>query len=107
MAKTWVFVAGAGIGYVLGTRAGRQKYEELVGKARDVMDRPDVKKATQAVKEEANWLYDEGRGLVRDKVRGLRERSQRDEVEAATDVTAMPATTTPSYSNGIGPAVTE
>jgi hypothetical protein len=103
MAKTWVFVAGAGIGYVLGTRAGRQKYEQLVGRARDVMDRPDVKKATQAVKEEANWLYDEGRGLVRDTVRGLRERAQRDEPEAGVGL--QPTTTT--QNNGVGPAAIE
>ena len=50
MIKKLMFVAGAGVGYVLGTRAGREKYNELVSKARKVADRPEVQEMTQAVK---------------------------------------------------------
>jgi hypothetical protein len=77
MIKKWIFAAGAGIGYVLGTRAGRQRYDAMVGKARDVMQRPQVKEATDAIQAEANRLYDEGRQVVRDRVRDLRARSDR------------------------------
>ncbi len=78
MLKKWIFAAGAGVGYVLGTRAGRQKYDAMVGKAREVMRRPEVKEATDAIQAEANRLYDEGRQLVRDRARDLRARVDRD-----------------------------
>jgi hypothetical protein len=35
-------VAGIAIGYVLGTRAGRERYEELMDQARRIADRPEV-----------------------------------------------------------------
>jgi hypothetical protein len=78
MIKKWIFAAGAGVGYVLGTRAGRQKYDAMVGKAREVMERPDVKEATEAIAAQAGRIYDEGRHLVRDRVRELRIRSEHD-----------------------------
>ena len=68
MIKKLLFVAGAGVGYVLGTRAGREKYDALVLKARKVADRPEVREMTEAVKSEANRLYDEGRERVRAKI---------------------------------------
>ncbi len=36
------FVAGAGVGYVLGTRAGRQQYERIVRASRAVWSHPLV-----------------------------------------------------------------
>ena len=68
MIKKLFFVAGAGVGYVLGTRAGRQKYDRMVAKAREVLDRPDVQEVTGAVKATANRLYDQGRQRVRETV---------------------------------------
>ncbi len=37
-----MFVLGAGIGYVAGTRAGREKYEELAGKLEQIWQHPRV-----------------------------------------------------------------
>jgi hypothetical protein len=76
MIKKWIFAAGAGIGYVLGTRAGRQKYDAMVGKAREVMERPEVKEATEAIQAQANRLYDDGKQMVRDRAHDLRARAQ-------------------------------
>ena len=47
MIKKLLFAAGAGVGYVLGTRAGREKYNALVSKARKVADRPEVQEVTR------------------------------------------------------------
>lgn len=77
MIKKLIFATGAAVGYVLGTRAGRQRYEAMVGKARQVMERPDVKEATEAIQAQANRLYDEGRQKVRDRARTLRARGNR------------------------------
>lgn len=96
MIKKWIFVAGAGVGYVLGTRAGRQQYEALKTKAKEVLDRPDVQEVTQVVKAEANRLYDEGRQRVRDKASATRSRTA-DEPGLGLDQTT-------AYAGGVGPA---
>src|SRR5258705_3749896 len=95
MIKKWIFVAGAGVGYVLGTRAGRQKYDAMVTKAREVLDRPDVQEVTQVVKAEANRLYDEGRQRVREKVGTARANH--------TDEPGLTPTSTTTYANGTAP----
>jgi hypothetical protein len=69
MIKKLMFVAGAGVGYVLGTRAGREKYNALVSKAREVAELPEVQEVTEAVKSEANRLYAQGRQRVRARIR--------------------------------------
>jgi hypothetical protein len=46
-----LFVAGLGLGYVLGTRAGREKYEELRAAALKVWNDPRVQKAADSVED--------------------------------------------------------
>jgi hypothetical protein len=46
-----LFVAGVGLGYVLGTRAGREKYEELRQSALKVWNDPRVQKQVDAVED--------------------------------------------------------
>ena len=42
-------VVGAGIGYVLGTKAGRERYEQITASARQLLDKPQVKKVMDSV----------------------------------------------------------
>jgi hypothetical protein len=46
-----LFVAGLGLGYVLGTRAGREKYEELRTAALKVWNDPRVQKGVDSVED--------------------------------------------------------
>ena len=46
-----LFVAGLGLGYVFGTRAGREKYEELRQAALKVWNDPRVQKQVDAVED--------------------------------------------------------
>lgn len=46
-----LFVAGLGLGYVLGTRAGREKYEELRTAALKVWNDPRVQKQVDNVED--------------------------------------------------------
>jgi len=46
-----LFVAGLGLGYVLGTRAGREKYEELRSAALKVWNDPRVQKQVDGVQD--------------------------------------------------------
>jgi hypothetical protein len=97
MMKKWIFAAGAGLGYVLGTRAGREKYEKMRAQARHIMENPKVKETT----DEAARLVEEGRLAVRDKMRKLNHRDDdRDLVPSTVGSTAtatapVPSSTTP------------
>ena len=58
--KLW-FLGGLAAGFVLGARAGREKYEEIVATARKVREHPTVQEARGVVQEQANRLMTEGK----------------------------------------------
>ena len=58
--KLW-FLGGLAAGFVLGARAGREKYEEIVSTARKVKEHPTVQEARGVVQEQANRLVSEGK----------------------------------------------
>ena len=58
--KLW-FIGGLAAGFVLGARAGREKYEEIVQQARKVMDHPTVQEAKGTAQAQANRLVSEGK----------------------------------------------
>lgn len=59
---------GIGVGFVAGSRAGREPYERLEGKIREVSGRPDVSRATSAAADSAETVADSAVGAVTDKV---------------------------------------
>ena len=72
-----LFVAGLGLGYLLGTRAGREKYDELKTAALKVWNDPREQKQVDAVEdfvkdkapEVAEFVSDGAKNIV-DKVSG-------------------------------------
>lgn len=54
--RRFSFVLGLGIGYVLGSRAGRQRYEQLLRSWRQVRDNPTVQEAAGLVQARAENL---------------------------------------------------
>ena len=42
------FLAGLAVGFVVGARAGRERYEQMVKASRKVAENPTVQKATKA-----------------------------------------------------------
>ncbi|MEH1011817.1 hypothetical protein V6U90_01650 [Micromonospora sp. CPCC 206060] len=58
--KLW-FVTGLAAGFVLGARAGREKYEELVVRGRKLLDSPTVQEAAGVAQAQATRLYSEGK----------------------------------------------
>ena len=52
--RTMSFLAGAAVGYVLGTRAGQERYREIVDGVRDLGNRPAVQQAQSKVKDMIN-----------------------------------------------------
>ncbi|MFJ9378572.1 YtxH domain-containing protein [Streptomyces sp. NPDC101455] len=81
------FVAGLALGYVLGTRAGRERYEQLKKSARQVAQNPAVRNtaetAAQQGRQYAGKAYhavsekvgDRVPDSVADRVRSLRDRN--------------------------------
>ena len=81
------FVAGLALGYVLGTRAGRERYEQLKKSMRQVAQNPAVRNTAETAAQQGREIA--GKALhtvgekvgdrvpdsVSDRVRSLRERS--------------------------------
>ena len=63
-----IFITGVGVGYVLGTRAGREKFDQMVAQARKVWESPTVQEAAGVVQAQATKLYDEGKQMVTEQV---------------------------------------
>ncbi|MFD4696763.1 YtxH domain-containing protein [Streptomyces niveus] len=77
------FIAGLAVGYVLGTRAGRERYEQLKKSASRISQNPAVRNAAETAalsgREYAGKAYhsvsDKVPGSVADRVRSLRSRN--------------------------------
>ena len=85
MGRKLIFITGLGIGYVLGTRAGREKFDQMVAQARKFWESPTVQEAAGVVQAQATRLYDDGKQVVTDQVHRLSHRTDEalDEAEAA------------------------
>lgn len=83
------FVAGVALGYVLGTRAGRERYEQLKKSARQVAENPAVRNTAESAAQQGRALAGKAYHVVSDtvgdhvhmpdavaaRVRSLRERN--------------------------------
>jgi hypothetical protein len=56
-----MFISGLAAGFVLGSRAGREKYEEIAANAKKVWEHPTVQEAAGVAQAQANKLYTEGK----------------------------------------------
>jgi hypothetical protein len=83
--------AGGAAGYVLGAKAGRQRYQEIIESARRFRQRPEVKRAT----EQAVAKLDQLSGQAADKLQAARQ-STRTEAGSSggQPITVVPATPT-------------
>ncbi|WP_249997476.1 hypothetical protein [Actinoplanes sp. M2I2] len=56
-----MFITGLAAGFVLGSRAGREKYEEITANAKKVWEHPTVQEAAGVAQAQANKLYSESK----------------------------------------------
>jgi hypothetical protein len=61
-----MFGAGLGVGYVLGTRAGRQRFDQIMDRAKQFKESKTVRDAATTVQEQAGRLYEGGKQMVSD-----------------------------------------
>jgi len=83
--KLW-FLGGVAVGFVLGSRAGREKYDQLVASARKLWDHPTVQEAAGMVQAQANRLYSEGKQSLSHTRMGEKFSQHREE-QAVDDLT--------------------
>jgi hypothetical protein len=103
-----LFLGGLAAGFVLGSRAGREKYEELKATALKIKESPTVQEAAGVVQEQATKLYSESKTKVTDKLANSRfaetEVGQRllptPTPAIERDLAATGAPTTPSTGTG-------
>lgn len=65
--KTVTFLAGAAVGYVLGARAGHERYERILGSARRLSGQPVVRQTGTTIKD----LSAKGGDIVTEKLSNI------------------------------------
>ena len=70
------FVIGFGAGYVLGSKAGRTRYEQIMKQWRSLLGKPEVQDATATVRHEASDLLGAAKRVVTDTFAGKDVTSQ-------------------------------
>lgn len=70
--KLLSFLLGTGVGYVLGARAGRERYEQLARAYRRVADNPSVQAAAGVARAKAGEAVQAGVTVAKEKVAPLR-----------------------------------
>ncbi|GAA1017223.1 hypothetical protein Aple_061510 [Acrocarpospora pleiomorpha] len=98
MRNKLMFAAGLGVGYVLGTRAGRERYEQIKGAAQRVADNPRVQEAAGLLGARVSRAANAARDMADDKFGGhvpFRGKSERHERETVTSPTGWPESDTP------------
>ena len=75
MMKKLTLLVGFGAGYVLGAKAGTERYNEIVAKARELAGQPQVQQATATVQEKASGVADKAKDTVNEKVSAVSDKA--------------------------------
>ena len=87
-----MFITGLAAGFVLGSRAGREKYEEITANAKKVWEHPTVQEAAGVAQAQANKLYSEGKDKVGQSKIGQKLQSSSDTDTSLTTTSSDPLT---------------
>ncbi|MGI8647736.1 MAG: hypothetical protein ACR2JX_05860 [Mycobacteriales bacterium] len=67
MRNKLVFLAGLGVGYVLGSRAGRERYEQIAQASRRVTEHPKVQETAGLIQAKTGALVNTAKDVVNTK----------------------------------------
>jgi len=90
-----MFITGLAAGFVLGSRAGREKYEEISANAKKLWEHPTVQEAAGVAQAQANKLYTEGKDKLNQSKLG-------EKLHSAGDTSDSSLTSTSASSNSTG-----
>ncbi|GAA3387803.1 hypothetical protein [Cryptosporangium minutisporangium] len=68
MRNKLLFLTGVGIGYVLGTKAGRERYEQIRRSAAKIKENPTVQEAAGVLQAQAGGLVNTAKDVANDKL---------------------------------------
>src|SRR4051794_20681990 len=98
-----MFITGLAAGFVLGSRAGREKYEEISSNAKKLWEHPTVQEAAGVAQAQANKLYTEGKDKLNQSKLGEKLQSASTSSTGSTSDTSLTSTTAgTSSANGTG-----
>lgn len=111
MFKKLTLAAAAGAGYVLGAKAGTQRYEQIVAKAREIAGMPAVQNAASTVTSTAAPVVEAAKSTVSDKVSTATDKATEKLGGSSTGTTDLPptgtgATTRSTAAAGAAPSAT-
>ena len=86
MFKKLTLAAAAGVGYVLGAKAGKERYAQIESKFREIAGMPAVQNATASVKETASGVADTAKATVNEKVEAVSEKASKSSSKSDQDV---------------------
>ncbi|WP_131738668.1 YtxH domain-containing protein [Actinomadura roseirufa] len=72
------FMAGAAIGYVLGTKAGRERYEQIKRVSRQVSENPNVQEAAEVIRGKAGSVASSAKERVPEQIGGKRAKAEQE-----------------------------
>ena len=87
MFRKLTLAAAAGAGYVLGAKAGKERYNQIEAKFREIAGMPAVQNATATVMDTASSVADQAKSTVNDKVGGSSSASSYPPPPATTGTT--------------------
>ena len=86
MFKKLTLAAAAGVGYVLGAKAGKERYAQIESKFREIAGMPAVQNATASVKETASGVADTAKATVNEKVEAVSDKASKSSSKNDQDV---------------------
>jgi hypothetical protein len=95
-----MFLGGLAAGFVLGSRAGRQAYDELVRTAKKVKESPTVQEAAGVVQAQATKVYEQGKATVTDKLGNTKLGEKLRSSDTGTEPVAVGSTTLGTTNTG-------
>ena len=94
MFKKLTLAAGFGAGYVLGAKAGRERYTQLEAKFREFAGMPAVQNATASVKETASSVAESAKSTVNEQVEKVSDKTSGSSSEPSIDLSGTATTGT-------------
>ena len=91
------FLAGLAVGFIVGTRAGRERYEQMVKASRKVAENPTVQKATRAAGGKATELTKVARDKAATQMPKITETAKNSASKVRGQLDRIRAGTLPSY----------
>ena len=102
------FIVGFAVGYVVGARAGRERYEQIKQASQKVAESPPVRKATQVAGEKATELTKVAKDQAASRVPKLTETAKSSASKVRGQLDRLPgrhaADSEPATVNGTRPA---